>query len=131
MRVCRARCHSRHRTRNQAAGVTANATARNQNGTVYYYKVAGANAGGVGAQSAEVSATPSSADLTLSNLTLSSGTWSYQAGNSITAQTNVTINGTAVVTFRAGSFISLKPGFSASAATASPGTTTFRAVIGQ
>ena len=64
-------------------------------------------------------------DLHLTNLTVISGTTTYRATNSITADTAVSISGTAVITFSAGSTITLGPGFHATAG----GTSTFHAVI--
>jgi cellulose 1,4-beta-cellobiosidase len=63
-------------------------------GTKYYYKVAGVNANGTGAQSSEASATPvcSPATLAYQNTTLASGT--YSACTSITVSPTVTINPT-------------------------------------
>jgi Abnormal spindle-like microcephaly-assoc'd, ASPM-SPD-2-Hydin/Chitobiase/beta-hexosaminidase C-terminal domain len=55
------------------------------------------------------------ADLHLTNLTVFSGSPTYQATHSITADTNVVIGGTANVTFKAGSTITLDPGFKATA----------------
>src|SRR5580658_7360260 len=49
--------------------------------------------------------------------TISSGTSCYQAGTSITATSGFTVNGTANVTFIAGSTITLGPGFQATAST--------------
>lgn len=65
-------------------------------------------------------------DLHLTNLTVFSGSPTYQATHSITADTNVVVGGSANVTFRAGSTITLDPGFRATAV----GTgTAFHAVI--
>ena len=50
-------------------------------------------------------------DLFLSNQTINSGVVGYQAGNSITAGPAFIIQGTADVTFKAGTVITLKPGF--------------------
>jgi hypothetical protein len=55
------------------------------------------------------------ADLHLTNLVVSSGSATYQATHSITADTNVVIGGTASVTFTAGTIITLDPGFHATA----------------
>jgi hypothetical protein len=65
-------------------------------------------------------------DLHLTNLTVTSGSSTYQATHSITADTNVVIGGSANVTFQAGSLITLDPGFHA---TAGGSGTTFHAVI--
>ena len=64
-------------------------------------------------------------DLHLTNLTMTSGSARYQATQSITADTNVVIGGSATVTFTAGT-ITLDPGFHA---TAGGSGTTFHAVI--
>jgi len=64
-------------------------------------------------------------DLLLENMTLGSGTTTYQAINSITAD-NLTVNGSAAITFTTGNTIDLKPGFQATAGSAG---TTFHAVI--
>jgi hypothetical protein len=66
------------------------------------------------------------ADLHLTNLTMTSGTATYQATHSITADTNVVVSGTATVTFAAGTIITLDPGFHA---TGGGSGTTFHAVI--
>jgi hypothetical protein len=66
------------------------------------------------------------ADLHLTNLVMNSGTATYQATHSITADTNVVIGGSATVTFTAGTIITLDPGFHA---TAGGSGTTFHAVI--
>lgn len=50
-------------------------------------------------------------DLLLENQTISSGQQTFQANNSITAQNNFIVEGSADVTFRAGSVIHLRPGF--------------------
>jgi hypothetical protein len=65
-------------------------------------------------------------DLHLTNLVMPSGSATYQATHSITADTNVVISGTANVTFTAGTIITLDPGFHA---TAGGSGTTFHAVI--
>ena len=67
-------------------------------------------------------------DLYLTNLTLLSGSATYRASHSITADTNVVIGGTANVTFSAGSTITLGNGFRATAPVSGTGTT-FHAVI--
>lgn len=65
-------------------------------------------------------------DLHLTNLTILSGSPTYQATHSITADTSVVVGGSANVTFRAGSSITLDPGFQATGAGSG---TTFHAVI--
>jgi hypothetical protein len=66
-------------------------------------------------------------DLNLPNTTISSGTDTYSAMNSISANSGFVVSNSASVTFRAGSQITLGPGFHATAGSASP---TFHAVIG-
>ncbi len=65
-------------------------------------------------------------DQYVTNVTLTSGTTSYLARNSVVAETAVTISGSASVVFKAGNYILLKPGFQATAGTAG---TTFHASI--
>jgi len=84
-----------------------------------------------GMADSSVAATPyiigsSSSDLLLENLTFGSGTASYQASNSITAD-NFIANGSAAVAFAAGNHISLENGFHATAGTTG---VTFHAFIG-
>jgi IPT/TIG domain len=50
-------------------------------------------------------------DIVLSNATVSSGTVSYEPAGAITAGPSYVINGTAVVTFSAGTQVNLEPGF--------------------
>jgi fibronectin type 3 domain-containing protein len=92
------------------------------NGTTYYYKVAAVSGSGTSPLSNEAFATPTSgsiaADLLLQSLTVTSGTVLYQAHNSITAQDNFIVSGSAAVTFQAGSTVRLEPGFHATAGTA-------------
>jgi hypothetical protein len=66
------------------------------------------------------------ASLTLQNMTISSGTSTYSATSTITAENNFIINGTASVTFQAGTTITLLPGFTATGGGAA---TTFVTVI--
>jgi hypothetical protein len=65
-------------------------------------------------------------DLNLPSTTLTSGTASYRAVNSITAALGFVVSSAANVTFEAGNSIRLEPGFHATAGTA---TTTFHAYI--
>jgi hypothetical protein len=67
-------------------------------------------------------------DLYIPHLTVLSGTPTYRASHSVTADTDVTIAGSAVVTFSAGTTITLGPGFQATAPS-SGSATTFHAVI--
>jgi hypothetical protein len=67
-------------------------------------------------------------DLHLTNLTILSGSPTYRARHAITADTNVSIGGTATVTFSAGSTITLSDGFRATVPASGTGTT-FHAVI--
>lgn len=62
----------------------------------------------------------------LVNTAITTGTPSYLARNSVVAENGFTIGGSASVTFKAGNYISLKPGFQATAGTAG---TTFNASI--
>ena len=71
-----------------------------------------------------ISSTP--VDLVLSNTALSSGAVRFQATNCITANTSFTVSGEATVTFAAGNYIVLGPGFTATAGSQSP---TFTAMI--
>ncbi len=57
-------------------------------------------------------------DLSITSLTLSSGTSTYQAHNSINAEGSVTLSGSATVLFQAGTSVRLGPGFHATAGTA-------------
>ena len=66
-------------------------------------------------------------DLHLTNITISNYSVTYQATNSITADTNVNINGSASVTFKAGNYIVLRLGFGAVGGGAAQ---TFHAYIG-
>ncbi len=66
-------------------------------------------------------------DLTLTNATITSGSTSYAATNSITAGPAFTVGGSASVSFTAGSRIVLNPGFQATAGSAP---VTFQASIG-
>ncbi len=66
-------------------------------------------------------------DLTLTNATITSGSTSYAATNSITAGPAFTVSGSASVSFTAGSYIVLNPGFQA---TAGSEPVTFQAGIG-
>jgi hypothetical protein len=68
----------------------------------------------------------SSSDLLLENLTFGSGTVSYQATNSITAD-NFIVSSSAAVTLSAGNYITLQNGFHATAGSAG---VTFHAFIG-
>ncbi len=65
-------------------------------------------------------------DLNLPNTTITSGSSTYQATNSITANNGFTVSGSASVTFLAGSSIVLGPGFQATAGSAA---ITFQASI--
>jgi hypothetical protein len=67
------------------------------------------------------------ANLTLSNISVSSGSSTYTATNSITAGPAFTVSGSGAVTFTAGSIITLLPGFQATAGSAP---ITFQASIG-
>jgi hypothetical protein len=108
-----------------AITVTVNVAANATSPQVNQVSVSGG--GSAGSSASDVtSIVNTSTDLTLDNLTLSSGVVVYQAINSITA-INVTVNADADVTFKAGNFIDLKPGFRATAGTAG---TTFHAFIG-
>lgn len=66
------------------------------------------------------------ANLNLPNTTITSGSSTYQATNSITANNGFTVSGSASVTFLAGSSIVLGPGFQATAGSAA---ITFQASI--
>jgi hypothetical protein len=66
------------------------------------------------------------ADQHLVNTSITAGTALYQARTSVLADTGFTISGSASVTFKAGNFIRLGPGFQATAGTAG---TTFNASI--
>lgn len=72
------------------------------------------------------SITPLPTGLTLTNLTITSGTPVYQNATSVTANGGVTISGSASVTFQGGVFVRLGPEFRATAGSAG---TTFRAKI--
>ena len=65
-------------------------------------------------------------DLHLTNLTILTGTPTYHATHTVTADTNVVIGGAAAVTFQAGTSVTLGPGFHA---TATSPTQVFHAVI--
>jgi hypothetical protein len=65
-------------------------------------------------------------DMVLPAATLASGSTLYQAPNSITNSSNFVVQAAASVTFKAGSYIRLEPGFHATAGTA---TVTFHAII--
>ena len=98
--------------------LTANATLGAANVTV-------TTAGGTSAGTTfTVNAIP--VDLHLANLAMNSGSATYQATHSITADTSVVIGGAASVTFTAGTIITLDPGFHA---TAGGSGTAFHAVI--
>jgi hypothetical protein len=81
---------------------------------------------GTQALSITISSVPAT-NLALTNMTISSGTVTYQATNSITAGTAFVVDGSASVTFEAGNYILLEPGFDAVAGTAAQ---TFYAYIG-
>ncbi len=66
-------------------------------------------------------------DLTLANVNITSGSASYTATHSITAGPAFTVSGSASVSFTAGSYIVLNPGFQATAGSAP---VTFQAGIG-
>ena len=64
--------------------------------------------------------------LHLTNINITSGATTYQATTSITADTNFTVSGAASISFVSGNYITLGPGFQATAGTAG---TTFTASI--
>lgn len=66
------------------------------------------------------------ANLVLPSLAIASGTILYQAPNSITNSSNFVVQAAASVTFKAGNYIHLEPGFHATAGGAAM---TFHAII--
>jgi hypothetical protein len=73
------------------------------------------------AGSATVTLSPSiPANLHLSQMTISSGSYTYQATNSTAADTGLMVNGAGSVNLQAGSYVVLGPGFQAGTGTATP-----------
>jgi len=73
------------------------------------------------AGSATVTLSPSiPANLHLSQMTISSGSYTYEAANSISADTGFVVNGAGSVNLQAGSYVVLGPGFQAGTGTGTP-----------